>query len=160
MKPTTRTLPLLLACTAALFASTAAFANSPDNKLDKLDTNDDGQVSRAEHTAGIQQMFSKLDADNDGVVTASEVDAWKATPHNGSVHDDMKPATHDRLGHEKFQKLDKNGDGRVTLEEASSGCDAMFDKADTNHDGTLSREELASGHKAKQETRNGANKDY
>ncbi len=156
MKPT-RILPLL-ACGAALLAS-SAFANEPEKKLDKLDTNHDGQISRAEHTAGIQQMFSKLDTDNDGVVTAAEAEAGKATPHNGSVHDDMQTdeMRNDRLGHEKFQKLDKNDDGRVTLEEAANGCDAMFDKEDTNHDGTLSREELAAGHKTKTE---GAKKNY
>ena len=156
MKPTRTLLPVLLACGAALCAS-SAFANSPEKKLDKLDTNNDGQISRAEHTAGVQQMFSRLDADNDGVVTATEAEAGKGAPHNGSVHNDNvtrnNPESQERLGHEKFQRLDKNSDGRVTLEEAANGCDAMFDKEDTNRDGTLSREELAAGHKAKKDAK-------
>ena len=145
MKPT-QTLPLLLACGAALLTS-SALANSPEKKLDRLDTNNDGQVSRSEYTAGIQQMFSELDTNNDGVVTAAEAEAGgKDNPHNGTTYSDEtrgNPDRPERIGRERFKDLDQNGDGRVTLQEVSSGCNATFDKLDTNHDGVLSREELA-----------------
>ena len=143
MKPT-KTLPLLLACGAALLTS-AAFANEPAKKLDRLDTNNDGQISRSEYTAGIQQMFSELDANNDGVVTAAEAEAGKDAPHNGTTYSDSTRdnlGRPERIGREQFKDLDQNGDGRVTLEEVSAGCTATFDKLDTNRDGTLSRQEL------------------
>ena len=40
-----------------------------------MDTNHDGVVSADEHAAGAKQMFAKVDADHDGNVTATEMDA-------------------------------------------------------------------------------------
>ncbi len=40
-----------------------------------MDTNHDGVVSADEHAAGAKQMFAKMDADHDGNVTATEMDA-------------------------------------------------------------------------------------
>lgn len=46
---------------------------SSEQKIAKMDTNNDGKLSAAEYTAGSKQMFSKMDKDGDGALTAQEM---------------------------------------------------------------------------------------
>lgn len=50
-------------------------------KIAVIDTNSDGQLSRAEHDAGSEMMFARADANNDGFLTEKELKeahkAWK-----------------------------------------------------------------------------------
>jgi Ca2+-binding EF-hand superfamily protein len=46
---------------------------SSEQKIAKMDTNNDGKLSAAEHSAGAKQMFSQMDADGDGALTAQEM---------------------------------------------------------------------------------------
>lgn len=46
---------------------------SSEQKIAKMDTNNDGKLSAAEHSAGAKQMFSKMDKDGDGALTAQEL---------------------------------------------------------------------------------------
>lgn len=48
---------------------------SSADRIAKLDTDGDGALSAAEHSAGAKMMFGKMDADGDGNLTAAE---WKA----------------------------------------------------------------------------------
>ena len=48
---------------------------SPEQKIEMIDTNKDGCLSRDEHEAGAQQMFRAMDANRDGSLTAAEIDA-------------------------------------------------------------------------------------
>ena len=130
----------LLVCSLSLFVLPVAFAKDMDKKFAKLDTNNDGLISRAEHTAGAQQMFAELDANRDGAVTAAEMDAKKDTKRSG--HEELSAS-------EKIKEIDQNGDGRLTSAEHSTGSAAKFDKMDTNQDGSLSKTELEAGHKMK-----------
>ena len=36
-----------------------------------MDTDQDGSISATEHAAGAKKMFEKMDADGDGIVTAT-----------------------------------------------------------------------------------------
>ena len=42
----------------------------------------------------------------------------------------------------RFERLDANGDSKITLEEMLARTDARFDKADTNGDGEISVDEM------------------
>ena len=148
---TSPTRSLLLVCSFSLLALPAAFAGDAGKKLDKLDTNDDGQVSRAEHAAGAQAMFAKLDVNGDGVVTESEVEAKKDMRPEEKNRDEQKDhISRDEKKHtdEKFKLMDRNNDGRITAEENTAVASAMFDAADTNRDGQLSKGELEAAHQA------------
>ena len=46
---------------------------SSEEKIAKMDTNNDGKLSAAEHAAGAKQMFGKMDKDGDGTLTAQEM---------------------------------------------------------------------------------------
>jgi Ca2+-binding EF-hand superfamily protein len=46
---------------------------SSTQKIAAMDTNNDGKLSAAEHSAGSKQMFSKMDTDRDGSLTAQEM---------------------------------------------------------------------------------------
>jgi Ca2+-binding EF-hand superfamily protein len=85
----------------------------------------------AHHGGFAEKMFREMDANNDGVVTKKEFDAF----HN-----------------KMFKEMDANGDGKITHEEMEAMHKKMagkmqehfkqrFDEADANHDGALSKEE-------------------
>lgn len=47
--------------------------------FEKVDTDKDGKISKAEHQAKSDEMFTKMDADKDGFVTKEEGKAhWEA----------------------------------------------------------------------------------
>ncbi|MDY6949194.1 MAG: hypothetical protein SXG53_26165 [Pseudomonadota bacterium] len=46
---------------------------SSAQKISAMDTNNDGKLSAAEHSAGAKQMFSKMDTNSDGTLTAQEM---------------------------------------------------------------------------------------
>lgn len=50
-------------------------AMSSADKIKVMDTNGDGQLSKAEHDAGADAMFTKMDTDGDGFLSASECKA-------------------------------------------------------------------------------------
>lgn len=95
----------------------------------KADINKDNKVSRQEfgHLM-IEEAFAMFDTNKDGYVTEAEFVACGGSP-------------------ESFKKLDRDGNGRVTLEEAKKGkiaMDAMtvaFYGADVDKDGYVTLEE-------------------
>lgn len=118
----------------------AAFAGDAGKKFNKMDTDGDGQVSRAEHAAGAQRMFAELDADRDGAITATEMDVKK---------DKKNKDQHEMSASDKIKMSDQNADGRLSAAEHAASAEAMFTKMDTNGDGSLSKDELEAGHKMK-----------
>ena len=96
----------------------------------RMDTNHDGQVTRAEFNAGFA----------DAVLTVSN------QPTTGSVTPEQWNSI-ERGRTSSFAALDRNGDGRLTRAEMSSGpardaaVNRLFDRIDRNHDGVISLEE-------------------
>ena len=84
-----------------------------------------------------------MDANGDGTVTASEMDA--AQHAMKSAGDDSKDAMSSA---EKIRVIDTNGDGALSSDEHEAGSRSMFQKMDSDHDGALTVEEIASGHAA------------
>jgi len=96
----------------------------------------DGPITRAQVTAAVRRQFRAMDANNNGVVTRAEFEAYRARTGEGTPGD---PFGH--VGHKWFEKADTNGDGRVTFAEAEARPDQLFDMADLNHDGVVSPSE-------------------
>ncbi len=144
---------LLTAC--ALATAGAAFAADPTTDgdaattraakraefqqrfFDKLDTNHDGIVSRAEYQAWVDGRFAKLDVNGDGSVDANEIAA--------------SPATAERVQKraEGFVKrYDTSGDGQVTKTAYEAKEMARFDRISGGADSLTPDELSAAAHSA------------
>ena len=111
--------------------SLVAEANLVDRVINRLDANQDGQVSQEEFNMVDRKMILGLDANEDGVVTMEEV----------QNHDnERKVEMNERLKAKReqaivrFQTADIDGDGMVTAEEART---ARFNFIDENDDGRV-----------------------
>ena len=100
----------------------------------RVDTDGDGTVSRAEAEANAPRLardFDKIDVDGDGKITREELEGrgkagmeqrrkeWWAkvdADHDGSIDKQEAAANAPRLARD-FDKMDANGDGKITAEE-------------------------------------------
>jgi Ca2+-binding EF-hand superfamily protein len=103
---------------------------------------------------GRAEVFARLDANHDGVVTRDEF--MNAGPGAGRVERRVfvirdgdgdgreGPGMGMRGGgmHGRMmERMDSNHDGRISLAEAEAGALQAFDRADANHDGVVTPEE-------------------
>ena len=115
-----------------------------DESFNRVDTNHDGFLSRAEIAAAetklLQQKqveldakareeFNRLDTDKNGQLSFAE---FKASLKLRSSGPD-----------EAIARLDANKDGKVSAAEFKAGPLAAFDKLDLNHDGKITPDEQA-----------------
>ena len=117
-------------------------ASAGEDKMQMMDTNNDGMISAAEHAAGARLRFQQMDSDRDGRVTATEMDAMHARKQ--SVHHSGPTMS----SAEKIKSIDTDHDGAITAVEHEAGSRAMFDKMDTDGDGNVSAAEMQAGHAA------------
>jgi Ca2+-binding EF-hand superfamily protein len=112
--------------------------------------------NRADVAGHVQKMFDRLDTNHDGFIAKAEVDALQAQ------RTDRMEKRAERFDPSKiFDRLDANHDGKVTRAEAeaarsqraqakggqpaaaqATGAGRLFDRADANKDGILTRAEF------------------
>jgi len=122
-------------------------------RFQRVDANRDGFVTREEaegaRTAirGERRaaLFARLDADRNGVISRDEFERPQARAERGERRGQRFAHRRGRMGGgfggEAFARLDSNGDGRISLAEATGARLQRFDRIDSNHDGRISREE-------------------
>ncbi len=105
------------------------------------DTDGDGKVSLEEATAKMPGMnaerFSHMDSDKDGFLTRED------RRPGGPGGEGGPGGRGDRVM--RFMQADKDGDGKVTFEEATAERPGFprenFDRMDSNHDGVVTKED-------------------
>lgn len=122
-----------------------------DANKDGVITKEEARAFHARHRAEMRdKMFAMLDTDKSGQISREE---FSARPNDKDGHErDM----HGMRGHRMmrggmFAKADGNGDGKITLSEATGKALEMFDRADANKDGTVTPEERRAAWKSRTE---------
>lgn len=124
------------------------------NMLKKADKDGDGKISKTELQATLpedgtgpsaDQIFSKLDTNNDGFIDEAESAAATQRPHQGGRRHAQGT---DPLA--VFQKADSDSDGQISKSEFKSAlpsgtdratANQVFDSMDTNQDGVVTAQE-------------------
>ena len=136
---------LRVALLCALAMSAPALAGNPGAKFKSMDSNSNGMVSSTEHAAGVKKMFTEMDANGDGNVTAAEMDAKHAMKGDKAKADKSAGRMSSA---DKIAKMDTNGDGALSASEHDAGAQSMFSEMDTDGNGSLSSQEMTAGHTA------------
>lgn len=102
------------------------------------DANNDGAITRDEFLARPLEMFARLDANSDGVISVEERDAAHGR------HAEWRQARHERG--ERLRAADADHDRQLSREEFASMGERMFTMLDADHDGAVSRQEAEARH--------------
>lgn len=117
---------------AMLSALVAGPALGGEGKRPKFDLNGDGVVTIEEVAQRRQQMFAYADLNGDGYLTRAEIEearAQRREQQTGSRAD-------------RFDRADRDGDGKISLEESQANAELMASRLDRNGDGEVSRGEF------------------
>lgn len=103
-----------------------------ERMLKKMDSNNDGQITRQEFLdakmKSAEQQFTGMDTDANGVISASELNA-------------SRMGRHERFG-KIYDRIDANRDGNVTRDESQTAWTRWFSKMDQNGDGLVTANEV------------------
>jgi len=127
---------VVAAMLAALMAAAAAFGQQPSpaelrSIFNKSDTNNDGHLGRLEFLSRQTEVFFFTDADRDGYLTVVEIRR-------------LYPLTQS-----DFEATDRDGDGRLSLDEFLGAASKDFDQADKDRNGKMNFEEFLASIQAK-----------
>ncbi len=104
--------------------------------VEKLDTNGDGDITRAEVEAHKAARFTGADANGDGAVTIAEFETYAEAE---------KARRAGERRQRMFARMDANGDGSISAAEYGEHkmprMDRMFDRIDSDDDGVITEAE-------------------
>jgi Ca2+-binding EF-hand superfamily protein len=107
----------------------------PNAMFSAIDADSDGVITKAELRRAVVQL-RKLDTDKDGNITLAEVSVGGPGGPGGPFGDPAQFVA-------QMLQNDKNGDGRLTVDEVPEFMRPMLAGADANGDGAIDRNELA-----------------
>ncbi len=127
---------------------------SPEMLIERFDKDGDGKLAKDEVSDRMQSRFTKFDTDQDGFVTVAELTAamekgsgrdGKGKGKKGDREGDGEKKKHGRRNIDPatmIQKMDKDGDQKISLAEAPARMQQNFAKIDANGDGFVEESEL------------------
>ncbi len=131
----TRTKEILAAAIIVFAGANAAAADDVDQSeraakmLAKADADGDGAVSRDELTAWREQIFARIDRNNDGALNDGDR-RGRGARRIGERIDELEPV------------FDIDGDGSISRTEFVGGPTQFFDFADADGDDVVTADEL------------------
>ena len=130
------TLSLSIVAGAALSAGSGhgADRHGPRPTFEELDANGDGALTKTEMEAHVAQRFNAADTDGNGQIDKAELRA--------RLQDHAAKKIDKRVEH-ILERRDANGDGQLSRDEMKPGRMAgLMSRADKDGDGALSRAEF------------------
>lgn len=103
----------------------------PAKFLEQFDANKDGALTKDELTTGLDKKIADNDKDGDKAVSLEEFKA------------EWAKLTQDRMVR-AYQRMDRDGNGKVTAEELKGPATEMFERMDRNDDGKLDKNDRKS----------------
>lgn len=100
-----------------------------------IDVNDDGVISVEEAASAADEVFTVMDADDDGALTKDEYLAVRMGPQFGYNAD--RQAARQQAKEARFAAMDADSDGTVTKAEFLAAAEAHQKAADTDGDGKV-----------------------
>ena len=158
---TARRASLLAGFAAAALIATPALAQ-PGKGMDR-----EAEITRADALAKAEERFDKLDANGDGFVTESEIEAAKAereaeraarraeraeTGERGDRGQRGRRGPR-RGGEDRLERMDTSGDGTLSKAEAMTAAQERFDRADADGDGVITAAERRAAREAMRDAR-------
>lgn len=115
-----------------------------EGMLQRIDTNGDGMISKAENRAAAEARFARMDANGDGAIGADERGKGRWKRGEGRRGRDATEGGPGPMagGKRHGMKADANGDGIITRAEFDASNAARFAAMDTNKDGKIDASEL------------------
>ena len=117
----------------------------PEEMFARLDQDNDGKIAKDEVPEDarehVEQLMQNADDDNDGALSKDEVKAAFAKIREKFSSLGGGPPTPEKM----LERLDANGDGKLTKDEIPAGAEGLkkvLKKADTNNDEAVTKEEL------------------
>ena len=107
-----------------------------------LDTNSDGKLSKEEIEAAPKSLET-LDRNHDGEISPDELGGGGPRPYAQAGRPGGQPSQPGGDGKGFFKMLDKDGDGKISKDEAPERMKENFDKLDANGDGYIEESEFA-----------------
>jgi len=119
-----------------LFASGARAqpADRSEGFIRRFDRDGDGKLARGEMPVRLRRFFGRVDADGDGFITAEEDRVFRARRNRHLGGPGQKTDG-------SFERLDRNGDGKLSKEELPPQVRAHFAELDRNGDGVVTPDE-------------------
>lgn len=108
--------------------------------VSQMDKDNDHKISRDEASAAVQPHFEAIDTNGDGMIDVKEAQvmaqyanqAYGSTPSQSAAKAENEGA---------LTAMDRNGDGKITKDEASEDLRLYFSKYDVNKDGVIDGKE-------------------
>lgn len=132
------TLAAILASTATLGVAGYAAADhhrghGKGQMIEKLDTDGDGQITKAEVEALKAEKFAEADANGDGGLSLDELEAF---------HEAERERRMEARRQRHFERADENGDGVISMDEFDNRRGGMFERVDADGDDIITEEEI------------------
>lgn len=126
------------------------FTDAAEKRFKSLDVNKDEFVTEDEFASVREKRFKKLDENGDGFLTRDEFkqrekvrDGGEASPNDAQKDDQNKKGIL-----KFFEKVDKDGDNKINLQEYMAIMSwEDFKRADSNNDNKVTFAELKESHK-------------